>query len=191
MLKRLLGGCCLVLKTALKTSVVPSRFCKQTMLLIALVAWTHQPEMRHTSVIQEHLHNLSMYSLYSMIAVSTMNWHSILYLITPWQYQQRLGILFYILSSLGNICLGLAFYFISGSALAFSLAEAWHSILYLITPWHYQPRLGMLFHILSRLAVSSEAISYHHALVLGVYGRGYILSRLGSICRGLACYSIS
>ena len=107
-----------------------------------------------------------MYSLYSMIAVSTMNWHSILYLITPWQYQQRLGILFYILSSLGNICLGLAFYFISGSALAFSLAEAWHSILYLITPWHYQPRLGMLFHILSRLAVSSEAISYHHALVL-------------------------
>ena len=30
-------------------------------------------------------------------------------------------------------------------------AEAWHAILYLITPWQYPPRLGKLFYILSRL----------------------------------------
>ena len=78
--------------------------------------------------------------------------------------------LFYILSRLDSICRGLACYSISCHALA---AEAWqylprlgrgHAILYHITPWQYLPRLGILF---------------------------YILSRLGSICRGLAFYSIS
>ena len=42
-------------------------------------------------------------------------------------------------------------------------AESWHAILYLVTPWQYPPRLGMPF---------------------------YILSRLGSIRRGLACFCI-
>ena len=68
-----------------------------------------------------------------------------------------------ILSRLGSIRRGLACYSISYHALAIS-AEAWHAILYLITPWQYPQRLGILF---------------------------YILSPLRSICRGLACYSIS
>ena len=34
----------LVLKTTLKISVVQSRFCKQTTLLIGLVDWTHLRE---------------------------------------------------------------------------------------------------------------------------------------------------
>ena len=64
-----------------------------------------------------------------------------------------------------SICQGLACYSISGHCHAFAVsAEAWHAILYLVAPWQYLPRLGMLF---------------------------YILSRLGSIRRGLACYSIS
>ena len=56
------------------------------------------------------------------------------------------GLAFYsnILSRLGSICRGLAFYSISYHALAVS-AEAWHAILYLVTPWQYLPRLGMLF----------------------------------------------
>ena len=73
--------------------------------------------------------------------------------------------LFYTLSRLGSICRGLACYCsysISCHALAVS-AEAWHAILYFITPWQYLYRLGMLF---------------------------YILSHLGSICRSLAYYSI-
>ena len=41
---------------------------------------------------------------------------------------------FYILSRLDSVCRGLAY-----------------AILYLITPWQYPPRLGMLFYILSRL----------------------------------------
>ena len=73
-----------------------------------------------------------------------------LYLITPWQYPPRLGMLFYILSRLGNIRRGLACYSISYHALAVS-AEAWHPILYLITSSQYLPRLGMLFYILSLL----------------------------------------
>ena len=44
--------------------------------------------------------------------------------------------------------------------------------LYLITPWQYPPRLDLL-------------------LKLKWQQLFYILSRLGSICRGLACYSIS
>ena len=91
--------------------------------------------------------------LKNMIEVSAYAWHAILYLITvtPWQYLPRLGMLFYILSSLGSICLGLASaeawlqpwhaivyqglvcYSISYHALAVS-AEAWHAILYLIMP---------------------------------------------------------
>ena len=103
-------------------------------------------------------------------------------LITHWQYPTRLGMLFYnnnricILSRLGSIRRGLACYSISYHCLAVSAevcysisyhasaasAEAWHAILYLIPPWQHPQRLGMLFYI-----------------------------RLGSIRRGLACYSIS
>ena len=74
--------------------------------------------------------------------------------------------LFYILSYLASILRGLTRYSISYHALPVS-SEAWHAILYLnnlITPCQYPPRLGMLF---------------------------YILSRLDSIRRGLACYSTS
>ena len=70
--------------------------------------------------------------------------------------------LFDILSHLGSIRRGLACYNISYHALAVS-AEAWYAILYLITPWQYLQRLGVLF---------------------------YILSPLGRFRRGLACYSI-
>ena len=64
-----------------------------------------------------------------------LNWHQ--------QYLPRLSILFYILSHLGSICRGLAFYSFSYHALAVS-AEAWHSILYLITPWQYLRRLYLI-----------------------------------------------
>ena len=101
--------------------------------------------------------------LYHALAVSAEAWHAKLYLVTPWQYLPRLGMLSYILSRLGSIHWGLACYAISCHDLAVS-AEVWHAMLYLITPWQYQPRLGMLC---------------------------YILSRLGSIRRGLACYSLS
>ena len=58
------------------------------------------------------------------LAVSAKAWHAILYFVTqPWQYLQRLCMLFYILSLLGSICRGLA---------------QWHAILYLVTPWQYQ-----------------------------------------------------
>ena len=70
---------------------------------------------------------------------------------------------FIIISRLGRICLGLEYYSIRiyvsarlGSsrrgrkrAMVVS-ANAWHAILYLITPWQYSPRLGM--------AVSAEAL---------------------------------
>ena len=91
----------MVLKTTLKTSVVQSRFCKLTTLLIALTAWTHLREMLHNSVSREHLHMLSTYTMPCMIQVSA---EAILYLVTPWQYLPRLGILFYILSRLCSIC---------------------------------------------------------------------------------------
>ena len=60
-------------------------------------------------------------------------------------------------------------------------AKAWHAILYLVTvtPWQYPPRLGKLFYILSRLGSICRGLLF------------YILSRLGSIRRGLASYSIS
>ena len=79
-------------------------------------------------------------------------WHAILYLITPWQYLQRLGMLlqlFYILSRLGSICRGLAAlacYSIFNHALTVSV-QAWHAILYFITPWQYLQELGILFYI--------------------------------------------
>ena len=89
--------------------------------------------------------------------------------------------LLYILSRLGSICLGLA------------------SILYLVTPWQYLPRLCIYFiscHAF-KLAVSAQAwhaILYLVALWQNPLGLGmlfYIMERLGSICRGLACHSIS
>ena len=60
--------------------------------------------------VAEHLHNLSPYSLHSIIKVFAQAWHAILYLITltPWQYPPKLGMLFYILSRLGSISRGLA-----------------------------------------------------------------------------------
>ena len=85
-----------------------------------------------------------------MITVSAEAWHDVLYLITPLQYSQRLGMLFYILSRLGSISWAFARYSISYHALAVS-AEAWHAVLYNITPLQYPPRLGILFNILSRL----------------------------------------
>ena len=96
---------------------------------------------------------------YHALAVSAEAWHSILHLIKPWQYLQRLGIL----SRFGSICRVLAFYSYHTFAVS---AEAWHSILHLIKPWQYLPRLGILFYILSSLCSIS---------------RGYILSRLGVI----------
>ena len=158
--------------------------------------------------------NLYPYSLHSMIKVSAKAWHAILYLVTvtPWQYPPRLGMLFYILSRLGSIRRGLASYSISYHALAASAeacysisyhalavsAEAWHAILYLITPWQHPPRLGMLFYILSsrlgrqwqyppRRGILFYITPWQHPPRLGMLF--YI--RLGSIRRGMACYSIS
>ena len=92
---------------------------------------------------------------------------------SSWQYLPRLGMLFYILSRFGRIRWGLACCSISWNALAVS-AEVWHAILYLITPWQYQARLGMLlFYVLSRLGSVSRGLECFF----------YLLSRLGSICR--------
>ena len=104
-------------------------------------------------------------------------WHAILYLVTPWQYLPRLGM--YSLSCHALTVSAKTWHatLISYYALAVS-AEAWHSILYLVTPWQYLPRL-------STLAVSAA----NNLQRLGILF--YILSRLSSICRGLACYSIS
>ena len=133
-------------------------------------------------------------------------WHAILYLVTPWQYLPRLGM--YSLSCHALTVSAKTWHatLISYYALAVS-AEAWHSILYLVTPWQYLPRLGTL-------AVSAEA---WHSILYLVAPQQYlprlgnsmlylvrpwqylprlgmlfsILLRLGSICRGLAFYSIS
>ena len=130
------------------------------------------PHLHEMLSVAEHLHNLSPCSLHSMIeCFSAEAWHAILYLITPCRLgnicgglasASGRGMLFYIYH-LGSIRRGLACHSISCHSLTVS-AEAWHAILYLITPWQYLPRLGLLF---------------------------YILSRLGSIHRGLACYFIS
>ena len=42
------------------------------------------------------------------LEVSAEAWHAFVYVIMPWQYQQRLGMPFYMLSCLGSISLGLA-----------------------------------------------------------------------------------
>ena len=107
--------------------------------------------------VSQHLHNLSPFSLHSMIEVFAKALHATLYLITPWQYPPRLG-----------IRLGLACYSISCHALPVSAysAEAWHAIHLL--------RLGIPFYILSSLG------SICHCPRLGILF--YILSRLGNIC---------
>ena len=80
--------------------------------------------------------------------------------------------LFYILSlsRLGSIRRGLACYSISYHTLEVSAqacysisyhalaasGEAWHAVLYLITPWQYPPRLGMLFYILEAQVEQTE-----------------------------------
>ena len=160
MLRKRLGGGGLVLKTTLKTSVVPSRFCKSATLLVTLVAWTHRREMWHNSVSRAsesisiiwvpilcivwsqyqtfnrawhsilYCRGLACFSISYHALTVCQAWHSFLYLFTPWQYLPRLGILFNILSRLGSICPGLAFYSISDPGLAVS-AQAWHAILYL------------------------------------------------------------
>ena len=166
------------------------------------------------------LYILSRLGIICQGLASAEAWHAILYLAAPWQYLQRLGMLFCILSRLGSICLGLACYanifsrlgnicqglvfcsisyharhalavsaeawqcwhviLISYHALAVS-AQAWHSTLYLITPWQYLLRLGILLYILSRLG----------SICRGLACYSNISSRLGSICPGLAFYSLS
>ena len=85
--------------------------------------------------------------------------------------------LVYILSCHGRICLGLTSakashaILVSYHALAVS-AEAWHATLYLVKPWQYLPRLGMLFQYL--------ITPWQYLPRLGILV--YILSRLGSIC---------
>ena len=108
------------------------------------------------------------------LAVSAEAWHSVLYLVTPWQYLPRLRILFY------NM-----FESISYHALAV-FVEAWHAFLSCHSlavsakAWQYLPRLGILFYILSCLGSICQGLACYCN----------ILSRLGSICLGLACFSI-
>ena len=64
--------------------------------------------------------------------------------------------LFYSLLRLDSIHRGLACYSISNHALIVS-AEAWQVGMLILSRLQYPPKLGMLFCILSRLAVSSEA----------------------------------
>ena len=85
--------------------MVPSRFRKSTTLLIAQVAWTNGPHLHEFAMkcdkrasVAQHLHNLSPFSLHSMIEVSAEAWHATLYLITPWQHLPRLGMLFYLIT---------------------------------------------------------------------------------------------
>ena len=110
------------MKTTLKTSGVPSKFCKSMTMLIVQVAWAPPPghlhEMQHVSVSCKHLHNLSAYSLQSTIEVSIEAVHAILYLIMHWQYPCSISYhtlavstkawLFYVLSCLVYVlsCLG-------------------------------------------------------------------------------------
>ena len=151
------------LKTTLKTSVVPGRFCKSTTLLIAQVAWTSP------ATASPYSESIFFWKIWSK------------YLPTP-------GMLFYILSPwrLGSICRGLECYSISYQALAVSALawhlqrlgcslgmllsiKAWYAILYLIMPWQYQQRLGMLFYIL--LCLSSIC--------------------LGLACYSMSCHSLA
>ena len=158
--------------------MVQSRFCKSTTLLIVQVAWTSPAwnstkEFKFQSQIicipilcivwSKDTPRLGM--LFYILSLSLLGsisrglaCHSISYHALA---VSAVGLAF--LSRPGSICRGLACYSIYYHALAAS-TEAWHAILYLITPWQYPLSLGMLF---------------------------YILSRLGSISWGLACYSIS
>ena len=82
-------------------------------------------------------------------------------------------------------------------------AEAWHAILYLITPRQYPPRLwhAILYLITpwQYLELSAEAWHAFRSFIMIMpwqylprLGMLYdLLSRLGSIYRGLACFSIS
>ena len=143
-------------------------------LAVSTEAW-HPPRLGILFYILSRLGSICLFCRGLACYSSAEAWHSIesiLHLIKPWQYLQGLGILFYILSHLGSICWGLAFfnfYSISYHALAVS-AKAWHSILYLITPWQYLPRLGMLFDLIT---------PWQYLLRLGILF--YILSLLGSI----------
>ena len=132
-------------------------------LLIVLVALTHLREMRHhdNSVSREYLHNLSIYSLHSMIAVSAEAWHAILYLVTPCQlavFAEAWDAFPYLItpSRLGSISRGLACFSISYHASV--SAEAWYAFLCLITPWQYPPCYSTSYHA---LAVSAETVSHH------------------------------
>ena len=115
-----------------------------------------------------------------MIEVSAKAWPSILYVITPWQYPSRLGML----SSISPHALAVsveawhAYYSISYHALAVS-AEAWYAVLYHITPWQYQPRRGMLFFNISHLGCFHQGLECYS-----------ISTHLGSIYWGLAYFSI-
>ena len=62
-----------------------------------------------------------------------------------WQYLQRLGMNSYFSNEFISESLFFAHSMIEVSA------EAWHVILFLVTPWQYLQRLGMLFYILSHL----------------------------------------
>ena len=42
--------------------------------------------------VAKHLHNLSPFSLHSMIEVSAEAWHATLYLITPWQFPSLIAV---------------------------------------------------------------------------------------------------
>ena len=103
--------------------------------LASAKAWLVLDILSHLGSICQ---GLACYSIsYHALAVSAEAWHATLYLITPWQYLPRLGMLFHLLSSLGSICRGLAFFSISYPMM--------------ITRWQHLPRLGMLFYLLSRL----------------------------------------
>ena len=107
--------------------------------------------------VAEHLHNLSPFSLHSMIEVSAEAWHAMLI------SYHALAVLLWYLSRLG-IRWGLACYSISCHARALAVsAEAWHAILYLVTPWQYLLRLGIHLYSLSRLGsiCLGYSISYH------------------------------
>ena len=145
--------------------------------------------------VAEHLHNLSPHSLYSVTEVSAEAWHGIPYLVTPWHYLPRLGVLFCILSRLGSLRQGSAA--LECYPICYHASEAWLAIPYLITPGQYRQRLGCYSIYYHALAVSAKALQPWHAISyhalqypprLGLLF--HILSRLGSISLGLAFYSM-
>ena len=90
------------------------RFCQSTTLLIALVAWTHQREMR-----QQRL-GMLFYILSCLDSIHQGYFLSRLGSICQGYILSRLGSILYILSRLGSFCRSLAFYSISCHALAVS-----------------------------------------------------------------------